>query len=162
MKHNKRLALDPCYPEIDEIQFSQWDWKYFYCDVKEAVSPDVLKNRGKEGDIRMYIDIYHAGDKEKWRYRTGFLIYMNKSLVHQLSKKQPMIETSVFGAKFVAMKIGLETLRGLRYKLSLMGIPLSGPLLFYGYSMSVIPNIQKKAIKSVTMPLESQLQWENQ
>ena len=32
-----------------------------------------------------------------------------------------MIETSLFGAYFVAMKIGMETLRGFRYKLRMMG-----------------------------------------
>ncbi len=33
------------------------------------------------------------------------------------SKRQPMVETSVFGAEFVAMKNGMKTLRGVRYKL---------------------------------------------
>ena len=48
----------------------------------------------------------------------------------------------MFGAEFVAMKIGMEALRGLIYNLRMMGIPLSGPLLIYGDSMSVIYNIQ--------------------
>jgi hypothetical protein len=39
------------------------------------------------------------------------------ALIIWLSKCQPTIETSVFGAEFVAMKHGIETLRGLRYKL---------------------------------------------
>jgi len=38
-----------------------------------------------------------------------------------MSKKQATIETSVFGAEFVAMKIGIETMRGIRYKLRMMG-----------------------------------------
>ncbi len=40
------------------------------------------------------------------------------------SKKQVTIETSVFGSEFVAMKQGTEALRGLRYKLRMMGVPL--------------------------------------
>ena len=91
----------------------------------------------------MYVNSDHAGEMETQRSRTGFLIYMNKSLVKWLSKKQPSIETSVFGAKFVAMKIGMETLRGLGYKLRMMGIPLSGPLLIYGYNISMIHNTQR-------------------
>ncbi len=35
-------------------------------------------------------------------------------LIDWVSKKQAVIETSVFGAKFVAMKHGIEKLRGLR------------------------------------------------
>ena len=46
----------------------------------------------------MYVNSDHAGEMETQRSRTGFLIYMNKSLVKWLSKKQPSIETSVFGA----------------------------------------------------------------
>ena len=59
------------------------------------------------------------------------------------SKKQPTIETLVFGAEFVAMNHGMETLRGLRYKLRMMGVPLSGTLYIYGDNMSVITNTQK-------------------
>ena len=40
------------------------------------------------------------------------------------------------------MKIGMETLRGLRYKLRMMGIPLLDPLIIDGYNMSVIHNTQ--------------------
>ena len=58
------------------------------------------------------------------------------------SKKQPTIETSVFGAKFVAMKHGMETLKGLRYKLHMMGVPISGPSYIYGDNMSVVHNMQ--------------------
>ena len=67
---------------------------------------------------------------------------MNKALVQWLSKNQPTIDTSVFRAKFVAMKIGMEILRGLRYKLRIMGIPLSFPSRIYGYNMSVIHKTQ--------------------
>ena len=54
-----------------------------------------------------------------------------------------MIETSVFGAEFVIMKPGIERLRGLHYKLQMMGVPLSGPSYVYGDNMSVIHNTQR-------------------
>jgi hypothetical protein len=34
-------------------------------------------------------------------------------LINWLSQKQPTIEPSVFGAEFVAVKLGLEALRGI-------------------------------------------------
>ena len=58
------------------------------------------------------------------------------------SKKQPTIETSVFGVEFMAMKCGMETLHGLRYKLCMMGVPLLGLSYIYGDNMSVIHNTQ--------------------
>ena len=51
-----------------------------------------------------------------------------------------MIETSFFGAEFVAMKQGIDELRGFKYKLNLMGIPISGLSYIYGYNMSVVHN----------------------
>ena len=57
-------------------------------------------------------------------------------------KKQPTIDTSVFGAEFMAMKHGMETLQGLRYKLNMMAVPISGMSYIYGANMSIIHNIQ--------------------
>ncbi len=91
----------------------------------------------------MYVDSNHAGEKRKRQSQTGFFVYLNCALVQWLSKKQATIETSVFGAEFVAMKIGMESLRGLQYKLWMMGVPIWGPLLIYGDNMSVIHNTQQ-------------------
>ena len=68
---------------------------------------------------------------------------MNGALIAWLSKKQATIETSVFGAEFVAMKIGMEASRGIRYKLRMMGLPLEGATYIYGDNMSVIHNTQR-------------------
>ncbi len=38
------------------------------------------------------------------------------------------------------MKHGIETLRGLRYKICMMGIPLSGPTYVYGDNKSQVTN----------------------
>ena len=65
------------------------------------------------------------------------------ALIDWFSKKQPTIETSVFGAEFVAMKNVVEKLRGLRYKLRMMGVPISGCSYVYGDNMSVIHNTQR-------------------
>ena len=62
------------------------------------------------------------------------------ALIDWVSKKQPTIETSVFGAEFVAMKHGTEKLRGQRYKCRMMGIPLSGPTYVYVDNKSAITN----------------------
>jgi hypothetical protein len=73
---------------------------------------------------------------------TGFFVFMNTALIQWFSRQQATIEMSVFGAEFVAMKIGMELLRGLRYKLRMMGVGISGPLYIYGDIMSVIHNTQ--------------------
>jgi hypothetical protein len=97
----------------------------------------------KEVDLLMMVDSDHAGDKTTQGSRTGFIIFLNMSLIIWLSQKQPTIESSVFGAEFVSMKLGLEALRGIRYKLCMMGVPMAGPTYVYGDNLSVIHNTQR-------------------
>ena len=80
----------------------------------------------------------HAGEKATRRSRTSFLIYVNMSLITWLSKKQPTIESFIFGAKFVAIKTGMESLHGLRYNLQMIGVPLTGLSYIYGDNVYVI------------------------
>ena len=142
-KHNARLVFDPSYPEIDHTTFPKHEWTSFYGDVQEAIPPNAPKPRGKDVDLRLYVDSDHAGDKLTRRSRTGFFILLNSALITWMSKKQPTIETSVFGAEFVAMKHGIETLRGIRYKLRMMGVPVENASYVYGDNMSVIHNTQR-------------------
>ena len=88
----------------------------------------------------MWVDSDHAGDKVTRQSRTGYFIFLNTALINWLNKKQANIEGSVFGAEFVAIKTSVEALRGIRYKLRMMGVPLTGPTYVYGDNMSVIYN----------------------
>jgi hypothetical protein len=142
-KHNSTMVFDPSYPEIDEGVFVNCDWKDYYPGAKEQISPNAPEPRGKEVDLRMYVDSDHAGDQTTRRSRTGYIIYVNSAPVIWHSKKQTRVETSVFGAEFCAMTQGIERLRGLRYKLRMMGVEISGPSYVYGDNMSVIYNTQK-------------------
>ena len=60
--------------------------------------------------------------------------------IYWYSKKQTGIETSTFGSEFIAMKQCCEYLRGLRYKLRMMGIPVDDPCYVYGDNQSVLSN----------------------
>lgn len=93
--------------------------------------------------MRLFVDSDHAGEKATRRSRTGFFIFLNNAPLVMFSKRQATIETSVFGAEFVAMKQGMEAARGLCYKLRMMGIEWSGPTFVYGDNMSVIHNTQR-------------------
>ena len=105
------MVFDPTYPDIDMGVFKICDWREFYGNITEIVPGDAPKALGKMVDIRMFVDSDHAGDKLARRSRTGFFIFINGAPVMWLSKKQTTVETSVFGAEFVAMKQGMEALR---------------------------------------------------
>ena len=91
----------------------------------------------------MWVDSDHAGDKMTRRSRTGYFIFLNTALIDWLSKKQANIESSVFGAELIDMKTGVEALRGIRYKLCMMGVPLTGSICIYGDNMSAIYNTSR-------------------
>ena len=121
-RHNSRMVFDPTYPSIDKTNFQEHEWKRLYRDVKEAIPSNCPKPLGREVDLRMFVDSDHVTDETKRRSRTGYFIYVNLALVNWLSKKQERIETSVFGAEFVAIKQGMEAVCGLIYKLRMMGV----------------------------------------
>ena len=155
-KHNSRLFFDPTYPDIDFDTFNDGaEWKEFYGDVTKAIPTNAPDPRGKYVDLCMWVDRDHAGDKVTRRPRSGYFIFLNTALINWLSKKQATIEGSVFGYEFVAMKTGVEALRGIRYKLRMMGVPLTGPTYIYGDNISFIYNTSrpeltlKKKINSI-------------
>ena len=75
----------------------------------------------------MFVDASHGQNKAHRRSQTGILIFLNKAPVHWYSKRQPGVEVSTFGAEFCAMRIGVQMIKALRYKLRMFGIPINGP-----------------------------------
>ena len=135
--HNSRLAFDPTYPSVDHDSFPKTNWERFYGNVKEAIPPNAPEPLGRPVVLRTFVDADHAGDKMTRRSRTGFVQYINSAPINWYSKKQGGIEGASFGSEFMAMKTAVETNRGLRYKLRMMGIPIDGPTFFYGDNMPV-------------------------
>jgi hypothetical protein len=132
LNHNARVVFDPTYPAVDMGTFIKTDWKSMYGDVNAMIPSNAPVPRGKEVYLRLFVYSYHAGKQFTGRSRTGFVIYLNMAPIVWFSKRQPTVESSVFGAEFVAMKNGIETCRGIRYKLRMMGVALSDPTYVYG------------------------------
>ena len=101
------MVFDPTYPTPDMSMFQEHDWYDFYGDMKEEIPPNAPEPRGKEVDLRIFVNSEHTGDKLTRQSINGYIIFLNNALIDWLSKKQATIETSVFGAEFVAMKIGM-------------------------------------------------------
>ena len=91
----------------------------------------------------MFVDSYHAGDKSDRRSRTGYMIFMNMAMINWHTKKQATVDGAVFGAECVAMKQGVEALRGIRLKQRMMGVKIDGPTYVYDDNMSFIHNTSK-------------------
>jgi hypothetical protein len=133
-----RVVLDPEYPTHEEAD--QQDWSEFYPDAEELLPPDMPEPLGNPVKMTTFVDSDHAGDKVTRRSRTGVLVFLNRAPIVWYSKKQASIETSSFGSEFTAMKVGVEISEGLRYKLRMMGVPLTGSTQVRADNMSVIKN----------------------
>jgi hypothetical protein len=70
----------------------------------------------------------------------GIPIVVNGSPVTWYSKQQNTVELLTFGSEFIAMRIAMEQVEGLRYKLQMMGIPIDGPANVYCDNQSVFKN----------------------
>lgn len=139
--HNSELVFDPSDREIDLSQFIIQDWSSSeFGDIQEALPMNAPEPRGLGFRIIVYVDADHAGNVVTRRSRTGFIIFLNNSPIYWTSKKQQSIETSSFGAEFMAMKHCTEYVRGLRYKLRMMGIPCDEPAYVFGDNQSVLKN----------------------
>ena len=144
IKHDSRLVLDPSYFGIDMSEFkSNEHWAPFYGDIQEAKLLNAPKPLGKEITLRMFVESDHAGGKSDRLSRTEFMIFMNIAMINWHTKKQATFEGAVFGDEFVAMKQGVEALRGNRFKLQMTGVKIDGPTYVYGDNTSVIHNTSK-------------------
>ena len=139
-RHKSLLALDPIHPTIDHKNINDNDWAVFYGDVKEVIPPNSPTPLGKSVDLRMMVDGNPARENLTRQSHTKFLIFCNMVLINWLSKMHRTMEITMFGAEFVAMKHGVETLHGIWYKLSIISVPIKCPRYIYGDNMYVIYN----------------------
>ena len=139
--HNARLMLDPSYPDIKEEDFDKnGDWTSYYGDEVDLPPTNAPEPKSKEFILRAFVDASHAACKLTRRSRTGFVIFINSAPIFWFSKKQGSCEVSTFGSEFVAMRQCCEYIRGFRYKLRMMGIPVNNPAIIYGDNQSVLWN----------------------
>ena len=144
-QHNSEMIFDHTLSDVDYAEFPKQGWdKTVYANergkLKEEVPTNLPNPLGKGFVMRVFVDSGHAGDQVTRRLQTGFLIYLNNALIYWTSKKKTTVETSSFGSKFMVMKHATEYVRGLRYKLRSMGVPVDECVYIYGDNKSVLVN----------------------
>lgn len=142
LKHhmNSHMVFNPNYISWDQASFCEYDWKEFNHDAKEPIPPNAPEPRRNPVQINAFVDADHAGDRVTRRSHTGILIYLNCAPISWYSKAQSTVESSMFGSEFVALRILVEMLEALRYKLRMFGIPIDGPTNVFCDNKSVVTN----------------------
>ena len=144
-KYNKsKMVFDETMPTFEDTSsFSDSDWSEYYPDAREAIPLDMPEARGNPVNMSAFVDADHAGDVVTRRSHTGLLIFVNRSPIIWYSKKQNTVESSTFGSEFVAMRVAVEIIEGLRYKLRMMGFPLEGPCNVFCDNNAVVQNTSR-------------------
>ena len=112
--------------------------KKVYRDAVDELPHNMPVPLGEEIDINAFVDADHAGNKVTRRSHTGVIIFCNLAPVVWYSKRQNTVETSTFGAEFIALRIAVELIESLRYKLRMFGVPLAGPANVFCDNESVV------------------------
>lgn len=125
---------------MDEEQFHNADWTSFYPDAKEPIPLHVPPPRGNQVLISCFMDEYHAGNHATRRSNTWILIFCYCAPIIWYSKRQNTMETSSFGSEFIALRIAVELIEALRFKLWMIGLPVKGPHNVYCDNKWVVTN----------------------
>ena len=146
-KFNRRIIIDSSDPiivkngaegNLDEDLSEKL--LEFYPDAKEQVDRKLPKPLFNEISITAYVDSDHAHDKMTRRSMTGLIIFVGRTPVFYFAKRQGAIETSTYGAEFMAMKTAVEEVVSVRYMLRCLGVKVTKPTHILGDNRSVILN----------------------
>ena len=130
-RNKMRLIFDSINPTVKESWFKEYDLFNWYQDSEKANPPNTPEGRGNFDTMSCFLDTNHSGNKVYRSIQTGILIFINRTPINCYSKKQPPFEASTFGAEFCVMKVGVEMIEGLRYKLSIFGVTIHGSEKLY-------------------------------
>ena len=147
LKHHAKsmMVFDDTEPSFQESKFGKHDWTDFYPDAKEAMPNNMPEPRGKEVIMSCFCDADHAGCKQTRRSHSGIIIFVNRAPILWFSKRQNTVEASTFGSELLAMRLAVEMIEGLRYKLRMLGVPLEGECAVFCDNNSVVLNVKPES-----------------
>jgi len=146
-------VFDDTIPDFGDTHFHVCDWSATYPDAAKSMPPNMPEARGHSVVTSCYV--WPIGIRENLLYlfiylcrmqsitrrsRTGLLIFVNDAPIIWFSKRQNTVESSTFGSEFLALKIAIDQIEAIRYKLRMFGIPLEGCTSIFCDNESVVKN----------------------
>ena len=151
---NRRIVVDSRDPKysggIESISKNYMEELCdMYPDANEELDCKLPEALVDEMKITVFVDSDHAHDQVSRRSITGVVIFVGRTPVFYISKRQGAIECSTYSAEFVAMKTAVEELTSLRYMIRCLGVKVTYASLVCGDNLGVIQNatIQENFLK---------------
>ena len=145
LKHHPKgqLVFDPTNPDLSEFEFQSHDWTDIYPNPQEYIPDDIPEPKTSHPlAITVFVDASHATDLVTRRSITGYILFVGKSVIKYYCKRQNTVETSSYGSELVAMRIALEAILEIRYKMRMMGINIEPTSTILCDNQAVIINTQ--------------------
>ena len=132
-----RICTDE--PDYSDLPDKRYKWeRSVYGEVKEQIPEDIPKPLGKRVVMTTYVDANLNHDLLTGRAVTGILHLANQTPVNWFTKKQPTVETATYGSEFIAAKLAVEQIMGMRLTLRYLGVEVHGPTRLFGDNGSVV------------------------
>ena len=106
-----KLSFDPLYhnhAHSKDTNKTIRDMKEVYVDAIEGLPSNAPKPQGKSVQINCFVDADHGGDKITRQSQTRIILFENSAPLIWYSKRQNTVESSTFGAEFLALGIAAE------------------------------------------------------
>ena len=136
-----RILVDTDYFDHSNLTSQDHEtWHEMYPEAVDELPPKMPTPRGKPVRITVYVDADHAHDLVTRRSVTGILLFLNKTPVRWVCKRQATVETSTYGSELVASRIAVELVLEVIYHLRMIGTNVILPAIMFGDNMSVVLN----------------------
>jgi hypothetical protein len=135
-----KLVLDHRLRNMEQFDFKTFEWERYYPGAKELIPDDLPDALGNPVQVTFFVDAAFATDLVTRRSTTGIIIFVNGAPILWYSKRQATVETSTYGSEFTGLRIAIEKVEGLRFKLRAMGLPMAGPANGFCDNQSVVLN----------------------
>ena len=141
-KYPKRgYFIDPRDPILNvDYDDVKPDFGHQYHDFQEEIDDRLPVEKMKELSITIFCDSNHGHDKRTGKSISGIIVFVGRTPIYWSSKRQSSVQTSTFGAEFIALKKAVEEAITTRYWLRSMGVKVSKPAIIYGDNLSAITN----------------------
>jgi hypothetical protein len=143
-RKHRAIGLDAWPPLIDHGSLHSDvtpDYTVMYPDAAEDVDTRLPRPLGAELEVTSIVDADHGHDQATRRSISGILLFVGRTPVAAISKRQASVQSSTYGAEFLAARVATEEILSLRYFLRSFGVPVSRAARIFGDNMSVLLNI---------------------
>jgi hypothetical protein len=135
-----KLVMDCRKRDMDQFGFPEDSSTQYYPGAAEVIPDNMPCPLGETVKITVFYDALFAANMVRRKSVTGILIFINGLPILWLSERQATLKTSTFGSEFVALRVAVEMVEVLHYKLRMFGVPLDGPANAFCDSQSVVLN----------------------